>query len=292
MSKLKIITDSNSGILQKEGEELGVFVIPMPFTINDEEYLEEISISQEKFYEFLAQDADVTTSQPSRIYLEELWTDLLKEYDELVYIPMTSGLSATCGNASAYAESFSGKVQVVDNLRISVTQKQSVMEAVELAKQGKSAKEIKEFLENTKDKASIYIMVDTMKYLKKGGRVTGAAAALGAMLKLKPILYSRGQSFEKYGVVMTLAQAKKKMIAQIKKELETEFKAEYEAGKMVLNIAHTQNYKEALKFKDEVLKEIENIKVRFVDQLSLSVSCHIGPGALALTTVIDNFSGK
>lgn len=292
MSKLKIITDSNSGILQKEGEELGVFVIPMPFTINDEEYLEEISISQEKFYEFLAQDADVTTSQPSRIYLEELWTDLLKEYDELVYIPMTSGLSATCGNASAYAESFSGKVQVVDNLRISVTQKQSVMEAVELAKQGKSAKEIKEFLENTKDKASIYIMVDTMKYLKKGGRVTGAAAALGAMLKLKPILYSRGQSFEKYGVVMTLAQAKKKMIAQIKKELETEFKAEYEAGKMVLNIAHTQNYKEALKFKDEVLKEIENIEVRFVDQLSLSVSCHIGPGALALTTVIDNFSGK
>ncbi len=292
MNKLKIITDSNSGILQKEGEELGVFVIPMPFTINDEEYLEEISISQEKFYEFLAQDADVTTSQPSRIYLEELWTDLLKEYDELVYIPMTSGLSATCGNASAYAEAFGGKVQVVDNLRISVTQKQSVMEAVELARQGKSAKEIKEFLEKTKDKASIYIMVDTMKYLKKGGRVTGAAAALGAMLKLKPILYTRGQSFEKYGVVMTLAQAKKKMIAQIKKELETEFKAEYEAGKMILYIAHTQNYKEALKFKDEVLKEIQNVEVRFVDQLSLSVSCHIGPGALALAMAIDNFSGK
>ena len=256
MSRVKIITDSNSGLLQKEGEELGVFVIPMPFTINDEEYFEEISISQEQFYEFLAQNADVTTSQPSRDYLETLWNDLLKEYDELVYIPMTSGLSATCENAKTYAEAFGEKVQVVDNLRISVTLKQSVFEAVELAKQGKTAKEIKEFLESTKEKASIYIMVDTMKYLKKGGRVTPAAAALGAMLKLKPILSSRGQSFEKYAVVMTLAQAKKKMMAQIKKELETEFKEEYEAGKMILYVAHTKNLKEATKFKDEVLKDV------------------------------------
>ncbi len=290
MSKLKIVTDSNSGLLQKEGEELGVFVIPMPFTINDEEYFEEISISQEKFYEFLEQDADVTTSQPSRIYLEELWTDLLKEYDEIVYIPMSSGLSATCENAKNYAEGFDGKVQVVDNLRISVTQKQSVMEAVELSKQGKSAKEIKEFLENSKNKASIYIMVDTMKYLKKGGRVTAAAAALGAMLKLKPILSSRGESFEKFAVVMTLAQAKKKMLSQIKKELETEFKAEYDAGKMVLYVAHTQNQKEALKFKDEVAKEIPNVEIRWIDPLSLSVSCHIGPGSLALAMAVDNFN--
>lgn len=290
MGKLKIVTDSNSGILQKEGEELGVYVLPMPFTINEEEYFEEISISQEKFYEFLAANADVTTSQPSQFSLEELWTNLLKEYDEIVYIPMTSGLSGTCENAKRYAENFGGKVHVVDNKRISVTQKQSVFEAVELAKQGKTAKEIKEFLESTKEKASIYIMVDTMKYLKKGGRVSPAAAALGAMLKLKPILSSRGENFEKYAVVMTLAQAKKKMISQIKKELETEFKSEYEAGKMILNIAHTQNEKEALKFKDEVLKEISNVEVRFVDPLSLSVSCHIGPGALALAMVIDNFA--
>lgn len=290
MSKVKIITDSNSGILQSEAEQLGIFVIPMPFTINDEEYLEEISISQEKFYEFLAQDVDVTTSQPSQFYLEEIWNDLLKDNDELLYIPMSSGLSATCSNAKRYAEAFGGKVHVVDNQRISVTQKQSVFEAIELAKQGKSASEIKEYLEETKSKSSIYIMVDTMKYLKKGGRVSPAAAALGAMLKLKPILYTRGDKFEKYAVVMTLAQAKKKMIAQIKKELETEFKAEYEAGKMILYIAHTQNEKEALKFKDEVLRDIANVEVRFVDPLSLSVSCHIGPGALALTTAIDNFS--
>ena len=290
MSKTIIVTDSNSGILQGEAKELGIYVIPMPFTINDEEYLEEISISQEKFYEFLSQNADVTTSQPSRDYLENLWTDLLKEYDEVVYIPMTSGLSATCENAKTYAESFGEKVQVVDNLRISVTLKQSVFEAVELAKQGKSAKEIKEFLESTKDKASIYIMVDTMKYLKKGGRVTPAAAALGAMLKLKPILSSRGLSFEKYAVVMTLAQAKKKMIAQIKKELETEFKAEYEAGKMILYVAHTQNLKEATKFKEEVLQQIPNVEVRWIDALSLSVSCHIGPGSLALAMAVDNFA--
>lgn len=290
MGKLKIVTDSNSGILQKEGEELGVYVLPMPFTINEEEYFEEISISQEKFYEFLEANADVTTSQPSQFSLEELWSNLLKVYDEIVYIPMTSGLSGTCENAKRYAENFGGKVHVVDNKRISVTQKQSVFEAVELAKQGKTAKEIKEFLESTKEKASIYIMVDTMKYLKKGGRVSPAAAALGAMLKLKPILSSRGENFEKYAVVMTLAQAKKKMISQIKKELETEFKSEYEAGKMILNIAHTQNEKEALKFKDEVLKEISNVEVRFVDPLSLSVSCHIGPGALALAMVIDNFA--
>lgn len=292
MSKVKIVTDSNSGILQSEAEKLGIYVIPMPFTINDEEYLEEISISQEKFYEFLSQDADVTTSQPSEFYLGELWTELLKSSDELVYIPMSSGLSATCENAKRYAENFNGKVHVVDNQRISVTQKQSVFEAIELLKQGKTAGEIKKFLENSKDKASIYIMVDTMKYLKKGGRVTGAAAALGSMLKLKPILYSRGQSFEKFGVVMTLAQAKKKMITQIKKELETEFKTEYEAGKMILNIAHTQNAKEVLKFRDEVLKEIEKVEIRFIDPLSLSVSCHIGPGSLALAMAIDNFNKK
>ena len=287
MKKIKIITDSNSGILQSEADELGVFVIPMPFTINDEEYLEEISISQEKFYEFLAQDADVTTSQPSQFYLEEIWNDLLKNNDELVYIPMTSGLSATCRNAQRYAEAFGGKVQVVDNLRISVTMKPTIYEAIELAKQGKSAKEIKEILENRKDKHSIYIMVDTMKYLKKGGRVTPAAAALGAMLKLKPILFSRGLNFEKHGVVMTVAQAKKKMIAQIKRELETDFSAEYQAGKMVLAIAHTQNQKEALKFKDEVLAAIPNVEVRYIDPLSLSVSCHIGPGSLALAAFAE-----
>ena len=290
MKKVKIITDSNSGILQAEAEKLGIFVIPMPFTINDEEYLEEISMSQEKFYELLAANAEVTTSQPSQFYLEELWEELLKENDEIVYIPMMSGLSATCENAKRYAKNFNGKVFVVDNARISVTQKESVLEAVELAKQGKTGEEIKSYLEETARKASIYITVDTLKYLKKGGRISPAAAVIGSLLNIKPVLFTRGDKFSKYAMALSFAQAKKKMIAKIKQELETEFKEEYEAGKMTISIAHTNNEAEAKKFKAEVLKEIPNVKFGYIDPLSLSVSCHIGPGAIAIATCINNYT--
>lgn len=290
MNKLMIITDSNSGILQSEAKELGIFVIPMPFTINDEEYLEEITISQEQFYGFLQKDADVKTSQPSEFYLEELWDELLKENEELIYIPMSSGLSGTCENAKRYAEKYNGRVEVVDNQRISVTQKESVFEAISLAKQGKSAKEIKDYLEETKNKNSIYIMMGVLKYLKKGGRISPAAAALGAMLNVKPILSSRGGSFEKFALVLSGAQGKKKMIQKIKAELETEFKEEYDAGKMFVSVAHTQNEAEALKFKEEILKELPKLGFHFVDPLSLSVSCHIGPGALAIAISVNNFA--
>jgi len=289
MSKTIIVTDSNSGILQEEGKNLGVYVIPMPFTINDEEYLEEISISQEKFYEFLKQNADVKTSQPSEYYLEELWTELLKNNDELLYIPMSSGLSGTCENAKRYAENFNGKVYVVDNKRISVTQKESVMEAVELVKQGKSAKEIQEYLESTANKTSIYIMMGVLKYLKKGGRISATAAALGSMLNVKPILSSRGDSFEKFALVLSAIQGKKKMLQKIKSELETEFKEEYDKGAMTISVAHTQNAVEAEKFKQEILKEFPKLTFRFVDPLSLSVSCHIGPGALAAAISVNNY---
>lgn len=289
MNKVKIITDSNSGLTQAEAKELDIFVIPMPFTINDQEYLEEISISQDEFYALLEQNAEVKTSQPSQYYLEELWTDLLKVNDELVYIPMMSGLSGTCENATRYAENFGGKVQVVDNARISVTQKESVYEAIALAKQNKSASEIKEYLESTGSKASIYIVPNVLKYLKKGGRISPAAATIGDMIKLKPILYTRGQKFEKFAIALSLPQAKKKMINQIKEELNTEFATEYQQGKMVVSVAHTQNETEALKFKEEILASIPNIRVRFVDRLSLSVSCHIGPGALAIAMCVDNF---
>lgn len=287
--KIKIITDSNSGILQAEAEKLGLFVIPMPFTVDGEEFLEEISMSQSEFYARLAADADVKTSQPSRIYLEDLWTELLKTNDELVYIPMSSGLSATCENAICYAEKFGGKVQVVDNLRISVTQKESVFEALELVKRGKTAAEIKSYLEETKGKASIYIMLNVLKYLKKGGRISPAAAVLGDAMKLKPILYSRGGKFERYAIVLSVSQAKKKMISIIKKELENEFKEEYEQGKMTVSVAHTQNFEEAEKFKKEIEEELPKVKFRFVDPLSLSVSCHIGPGSLAIAVSVDNF---
>ena len=289
MKKVKIVTDSNSGILQKEGENLGVFVIPMPFAIDDEEYLEEITITQEKFYELLAQDAEVNTSQPSPGYMEELFTELLKENDQLVYIPMSSGLSGTCENAKRLAEEFGGRVFVVDNTRISVTQKESVYEAVELVKLGKSAEEIRDYLESTAKKQSLYIMMGVLKYLKKGGRISPAAAALGSLLNMKPILTSKGGKFEKFSIAMSLAQGKKKMIQKIKSDLETVFREEYDAGKMVLSVAHTQNEAEAHKFKDEIMKEFPNIKFRFLDPLSLSVSCHIGPGALAVALCINNY---
>lgn len=289
MNKVKIITDSNSGILQVEGEKLGIFVIPMPFTVNGEDFLEEITMSQEKFYELLAKDADVKTSQPSQNYLEELWNGLLQDNDELLYIPMTSGLSATCSNAAALAENFGGKVFVVDNKRISVTQKESVYEAIAMRDQGKSAKEIKGYLESTKQLASIYIMLDVLKYLKKGGRISPAAAMLGDLLKFKPVLSSRGENFEKYAIVMSAKQGERKMIQKIKSEMETEFKEYYDGGKMTVSVAHTQNFAEAEKFKQMILTELPKLRFRFVDPLSLSVSCHIGPGSLAIAVSVNNF---
>ena len=289
MEKVRIITDSNSGILQSEAEALGIFVIPMPFMINEEEYEEEISISQEKFYQLLGGDPSINTSCPAPGYLTNLWDEQLQNYDSIVYIPMSSGLSSTCDNAKRMAQEYNGKVQVVDNERISVTQKMSVYEAIALAREGKSALEIREYLENTKDKASIYNCVDTLKYLKKGGRISATAAALGAMLRIKPILSSRGGRFEKTAVAMSMGQAKKRMIQQIKQELETEFKEEHSQGKMVLYVAHTHNEAEALKFKEEVEKDL-GMPVKFVDPLSLSVSCHIGPGAIALAMSVNNYS--
>jgi len=289
MNKLKIVTDSNSGILQKEAADFGIFVIPMPFTINDEEFLEEISISQKEFYNFLNKDADVKTSQPSQFYMEELWNELLEENEEILYIPMSSGLSGTCENAKRYAENFGGKVIVVDNKRISITQKESVFEAIEMAKEGKTAQEIKDYLESTANKNSIYIMMGVLKYLKKGGRISATAAALGSMLNVKPVLSSRGDKFEKFALVLSATQGKKKMIAKIKSELETEFNEEYNAGKMVFSVAHTQNEEEAIKFKEEIMKELPLLKFNSIDPLSLSVSCHIGPGALAIAMAVNNF---
>ncbi|MBQ8792687.1 MAG: DegV family protein [Clostridia bacterium] len=289
MEKVKIITDSNSGISQAQAKEMGIIVIPMPFTINGEEYEEEISMSQEKFYQMLEQEPNISTSQPSPGYLTELWDETLKNADSIVYIPMSSGLSGTCANAKRLAEGYEGRVQVVDNERISVTQKMSVYEAIELARQGKSALEIKQYLEKTKDKASIYICVDTLKYLKKGGRISATAAALGSMLRVKPILSSRGGKFEKFAMSMSMGQAKKRMIQQIRAELEGEFNEEYQAGKMALYVAHTHNEGEAIKFKEEIEKEFD-LPVVFVDPLSLSVSCHIGPGTLALAMSINTYA--
>ena len=289
MKSIKIVTDSNSGITQQEGNDIGVSVIPMPFTIDGKDYLEEISISQEKFFELLEKGADVTTSQPSQTYLENLWSNLLKEYEQIIYIPMSSGLSATCDNAKKYAEQFDGRVLVVDNLRISVPQKISVYEAVKLANEGKSAKEIVEHLDKTKLKYSIYLTVSELKHLKKGGRITPTAARLGEMLHLKPILTSHGQSFDKFAVALSMGQAKKKIIQKIKSDLKTQFKSEYEQGKMALLVAYSKNTDEAENFRKEIEAEFPDMKVLYTDRLSLSIACHTGAGALGMGICVCNY---
>lgn len=282
--KIAIVTDSNSGITQAEGKELGIHVIPMPFLINDEEFFEDITLSQDAFYEKLLSGADVSTSQPNIASIVELWDNLLKEYDEIVHIPMSSELSASTETAIHFAEQFAGKVQVVDNHRISITQKQSVFDAIAMAKDGKNAKEIKEWLEKTGSESSIYIMLTTLKYLKKGGRITPAAAALGSMLKIKPVLTIQGGKLDKFAQVISYQQGKKKMIEQVIKEIETRFADLHKAGKLKVFMAYTYVHDKIMEFKaeaDEALKPY-GLEVEYVDPLSLSVSCHIGEGAIAI----------
>jgi DegV family protein with EDD domain len=286
--KVAILTDSNSGITQSEGKALGISVIPMPVLIDGELYFEDLTLSQEQFYEKLKGDAQVSTSQPSPTDVGDVWVELLKEYDEIVCIPMSSGLSETCHSLQRYAETeeqFKGKVYVVDNQRISITQRQSVMDALKMAKEGKSGKEIADWLVETKMQSSIYIMVDTLKYLKKGGRLTPAVAAIGTLLKIKPVLQIQGFKLDQYAKVRKLNDAKTTMVSAIRKDLETRFAKERAAGKVVLSVAHTENFEEAEKFKAELEEEF-NLPVNFVDPLSLSVSCHIGPGALAVGCMV------
>ena len=282
IKKIAITTDSNSGILPEEYKDKGVFVLPMPFLIDGEPYFENVNLTQYGFYQLLENNANVSTSQPSVGELTDFWTNVLKEYDEIVHIPMSSGLSKSCENASRLAEDFEGRVFVVDNRRISVTLKQSVVDATVLRDGGMSASEIKEYLESHAADSSIYIAVDTMKYLKKGGRVTPAAAAIATVLKIKPVLSIRGEKLDKYALTRTPQKAKDAMKLAMKKDMETTFASFVDNGEMVLYVAHTNSPEEAEKFAAEVRAFFPNIPVTFCDPLSLSVSCHIGPGALAI----------
>lgn len=280
MSKVKIITDSNSGITQSQGKELGVEVVPMPFFIGETQYLEDISMTQEDFYQALLDDkVEVSTSQPSPETIMDTWRKTLEEYDEIVHIPMSSGISSSCATATMLAqeEEFEGKVFVVDNQRISVTQRRTVLQAKELAEKGFSAKEIHDILFRDKFESSIYIMVDTLKFLKKGGRLTPAVAAIGTVLRIKPVLQIQGEKLDSYAKVKTLKQAKQTMF----KAIDRDFEKRFDAGKMYIDIAHTQNLAEAEKFKEELEQRYPGHDVH-IDPLSLSVSCHIGPGALAV----------
>ncbi len=282
MSKIAIVTDSNSGITIEEGKKVGIVVIPMPFMVDGEELFEEISISQEEFYKLLEKNANVITSQPAIGQILELWDKLLEEYDQIIHIPMSSGLSASCATALTLAADYPNKVYVVDNQKISVTMKQSVYEARAMANKGYDAKEIHDALMKDKLEASIYITVNTMKYLKKGGRVTPAAATLGSLLKIKPCLQIQGGKLDAYAKPLGMKQAKKIMIEAMKKDFEERFHVS-EENQFKLHIAYTYDLEAAMVFKEEVEKAFPGYDVD-VDPLSLSVACHIGPGALALAT--------
>lgn len=283
MANIAIVTDSNSGITQAEGKELGIYVLPMPFNINGEQFFEDINLTQEEFYKRLAEDVDVSTSQPSPDSVMSLWDDLLKVkgYDAVVHIPMSSGLSSSCETAMMLAQDYEGKVQVVNNQRISVTQRQSVLDAMDMVKAGLSAADIKRILEEQKFESSIYIMVDTLKYLKKGGRITPAAAALGTLLRLKPVLQIQGEKLDAFAKARTVKQAKSIMINAAKKDLETRIGHSAAGEHVHIAIAYTPG--------DGLEEWVQEVQAAFphhelvVNPLSLSVACHIGTGALAIT---------
>ena len=277
MAKTAIATDSNSGISQEMAKRLGISVIPMPFTIDDQLYFEDVTLTQEQFYEKLQSDCTITTSQPAPGDVMDLWDRLLDKYDEVVYIPMSSGLSNSCETALMLAEDYDGKVFVVNNQRISVTQKRSVLDAIELAKQGRSGAEIRDFLEETKLESSIYITVDTLKYLKQGGRVTPAAAAIGTILNIKPVLQIQGEKLDSFAKARGFRQAKKIMLDAVEKDMRERF-----AGQKVhLQAAYTCSEADALEWKQEIEERFPGYEVD-LDKLTLSIACHIGPGAIAI----------
>lgn len=277
VKKIAITTDSNSGILPDEFRDLGVFVLPMPFLINGEQYFEGINLSQEGFYDFMKSDAEVSTSQPSPGDLMDFWDELLKAYDEIVHIPMTSGLSQSCATATSFAKDYKGRVQVVDNKRISITLKESVLDAVYLRDNGKSATEIKEILEENALNSSIYIFVNSMKHLKKGGRVTAAAAMIGTLLGLKPVLKLGGAKIDKFALPKSQRKAVEIIKDALRKDLVERF-SEYEKnGEMVISVAYTDNKDELTEVFEDIKNTFPNLTFRFCNALSLSVSCHVGP---------------
>lgn len=282
MGNVAIVTDSNSGISQAEGKELGIYVIPMPFLVDGKLYFEDVDMNKEQFYHFLENDADLSTSQPSPGDVMDLWDKLLKEYDEIVHIPMSGGLSASCSTAMGLAWDYDGKVQVVDNQRISVTMQQSVMDAKHLVAAGKSAAQIKEILEKEALESSIYLMVDTLKYLKKGGRITPAAALLGSALNLKPILQIQGDKLDAYKKVRGVKAAKKNMLEAMKKDVEGRFSDYVTKGQLKLHVAYTTDEETAKQWKEEVQNMFPDIAITRMDPLSFSVTCHTGPGVLAI----------
>ena len=281
--KIAVVTDSNSGITQAQAKEMGITVLPMPFMIDGETYYEDITLTQEQFYQRLKDNSDISTSQPTPDSIMKLWDELLKEYDQIVHIPMSAGLSGSCATAMMLAgeDEYEGNVFVVDNHRISVTQYQSVKDAMMLADMGMDGAQIKKRLEETAADSVIFVTVDTLKYLKKGGRITPAAAALGTLLRIKPVLIILGEKLDSFAKARTMKQAKTLMMNAIQKELD-ERNHDSECKDCHLAIAHSDNEEAALEFKKEVEERFPDADI-YLGPLSLRIACHIGPGSLALT---------
>lgn len=286
MAKIAVVTDTNSSMSPEEAEALGVSIVPMPFTIDGKEYFEGINLDQKTFFEMQEADAEISTSQPSVGSILDLWNQLLEDYEELVYLPMSSGLSGSCDTAAMLAQDYDGKVQVVDNQRISAPLAQSVRDAVALAKAGKSAAEIKEILERTKSESSIYIMVDTLKYLKKGGRITPAAALLGTALQLKPVLQIQGEKLDAFAKARNVKAAKRIMLSSIQSDLEQRFPEAYAAKQYRVQIAYTKDKTAAWELQKEFEAQHPGLLTDVVP-LSLSIASHIGPGALGVAFTIN-----
>jgi len=279
--RVAIVTDSNAGLSNELAEKLNVKVVPMPFSINGEEYFEGRELTREKFLELQEGGADIFTSQPSIMAVTEMWDEALKECEEVVYIPMSSSLSSSCSTAMMLAQDYDGKVQVVDNQRISIVLKNSVIDAVNMAEKGYNAEKIKEVLEETKLDNSIYITVETLQYLKKGGRITPAVAAIGTLLKIKPVLQIQGGKLDSFSKVRTKKQAKKVMLDAIINDMKERFGSDESGKGMIIQLAYTGDDKEILEFRDELKEVFPDHEIEY-DHLSLSVSCHIGPGAIAI----------
>ena len=279
--KTAVMTDSNSGITAAEGKELGVFIVPMPVIIDGVTYFEGKNLLQPDFFESLMSGKDVTTSQPSPGDLMELWNRVLAlGYDDIVYIPMSSGLSNSYASAAVLAEEFDHRVHVVDNHRISIPQLASVMDAVKLVSEGRTAGEIKELLEKAALEASIYIAVDTLEFLKKGGRVTPAAAAIGSVLGIKPLLSIQGDKLDAYAKVRGMKRCRRRLIEAVEKDLNERF-SEGDMSKVRIATAGSfRNPELAEDWRQEVARAFPDYEVVYRD-LGCSIESHTGPEAMA-----------
>lgn len=281
MKRIAIATDSNSGITQAQGREMGIYVLPMPFYIDGELFFEDVTLSQEEFYRRLAANADVSTTQPTPGDVMALWDKALEDHDQVVYIPMSSGLSGSCDTALMLAQDYGGRVQVVNNRRISATQRLAAEDAMALAAAGKDANQIKAILEADRANSDIYIALDTLTYLKKGGRLTPAAAAIGTVLNLKPVLRIKGEKLDAFAKVRGWKAAKAKMLETISAVAARDFSG---CGPEDLHICsvYSGDRESALEWQEEVKAAFPDNNIS-LEPLSLSVACHIGPGARAVT---------